>query len=150
MEDLKRYLAEHPFLSGMSPQHLELMVGCASNVKFEAGQYLDTAGELANHFYILRAGKVAIEMNHPAKGPITIQTVGEGDVVGWSFLFPPYAAHFDSRAVVLTRAIALDGACLRRKVEEDHELGYELYKRFAQIMEQRLENTRMQLLDLYK
>jgi CRP/FNR family transcriptional regulator, cyclic AMP receptor protein len=150
MEDLKRYLAEHPFLAGLSSPHLELLVGCASNVKFEAGDYLDTAGKMANHFHIIRSGKVAIEMNHPARGPITIQTVGEGDVVGWSFLFPPFTAHFDSRATVLTRAVALDGACLRRKVEEDHALGYELYKRFALIMEQRLENTRIQLLDLYK
>ncbi len=150
MEDLKRYLVEHPFLSGMSPKHIDLITGCASNVRFDAGQYLDRAGELANRFYIIRVGKVAIEMYHPAGGAITIQTVGEGDVVGWSFLFEPYIGHFDSRATELTRAIALDGVCLRKKVEEDHELGYELYKRFAQIMEQRLENTRLQLLDLYK
>ncbi|MFZ1682842.1 MAG: cyclic nucleotide-binding domain-containing protein [Candidatus Zixiibacteriota bacterium] len=150
MEDLRRYLSEHPFFSGMSQAHLDLMVGCASNVKFDAGQYIDRAGELANYFYIIRVGKVAVEMYHPAAGAITIQTVGEGDIVGWSFLFPPFIGHFDSIAVDLTRAIALDGACLRKKVEDDHELGYELYRRFAQIMEQRLENTRVQLLDLYK
>ncbi|MEW6051174.1 MAG: cyclic nucleotide-binding domain-containing protein [Candidatus Zixiibacteriota bacterium] len=150
METLEPYLAEHPFFRGMAKRHIELIVGCASNVRFDAGQYLDKEGEEANRFWIIRHGRIAIEIFNPTTGPITIQTVGEGDVAGWSWLFPPYVHHFDTRALELTRAIALDGKCLRTKCENDHELGYELFKRFAQIMEQRIEATRMQLLDLYK
>jgi hypothetical protein len=75
--------------------------------------------------------------------------LGEGEILGWSWLIPPYNWHFDARAVELTRAIALDGKCLRNKCEQDHDLGYELLKRFAHIMEQRLQATRLQLLDVY-
>ncbi|MBK7140781.1 MAG: cyclic nucleotide-binding domain-containing protein [bacterium] len=150
METLERYVAEHPFFSGMSEKHIQLIVGCASNIRYDAGQQIDRAGEDANHFFLVRSGRVAIEIVSPASGPITIATVGDGEVVGWSWLFPPYVHHFDSRAIDLTRAIALDGKCLRQKCENDHELGYELFKRFANIMEQRIENARMQLLDLYK
>lgn len=150
METLERYVAEHPFFAGMSEKHIQLIVGCASNVRYDAGQQIDRAGEAANHFFLVRQGRVAIEIVSPASGPITIATVGDGEVVGWSWLFTPYVHHFDSRAIDLTRAIALDGKCLREKCELDHELGYELYKRFAQIMEQRIENARLQLLDIYK
>jgi CRP/FNR family cyclic AMP-dependent transcriptional regulator len=150
METLEPYLAEHPFFQGMSPRHIQLIVGCASNAKFEAGQYIDREGEDANRFWIIRHGRVAIEVFSPTGGSICIQTVGAGDVAGWSWLCPPYIHHFDTRALELVRAISLDGKCLREKCEIVFELGYELFKRFAQIMEQRIEATRVQLLDLYK
>jgi CRP-like cAMP-binding protein len=92
---------------------------------------------------------VALEIVAPQRGPIIVETLGEGDILGWSWLIPPYNWHFDARAVELTRAIALDGKCLRTKCEADHDLGYELLKRFTNIMEQRLEATRLQLLDIY-
>jgi hypothetical protein len=80
---------------------------------------------------------------------MTIETIGEGEVLGWSWLFPPYRWQFDAQAVGLVRAIAFDGRCLRGKCEEDHDLGYWLMQRFAQVMSQRLQATRLQLLDLY-
>ncbi len=149
METLEPILAEHPFLQGLSPEHLHLIVGCASNVRFEAGQYLFHDGDQADKFYFIRQGKVAVEIHAAAKGAIVIQTLGEGEVLGWSWLVPPYEWHFDARAIQLTRAFALDGKCLRAKCEEDARLGYELMKRFTHIMEQRLEATRLQLLDIY-
>lgn len=149
METLETVLAEHPFLQGLSAEHLHLMVGCASNVRFEAGQYLFHEGDQANKFYFIRQGKVAVEIRAAAKGPIVIQTLNAGEVLGWSWLIPPYEWHFDARAVELTRAFALDGKCLRTKCEEDHHLGYELLKRFTDIIEQRLQATRLQLLDIY-
>ncbi|MBI3193500.1 MAG: cyclic nucleotide-binding domain-containing protein, partial [Ignavibacteriae bacterium] len=105
--------------------------------------------EEANWFYIIRQGKVAVEAYAAERGAVIIDTVEEGDVLGWSWLIPPYNWHFDARAVELTLAIALDGKCLRNKCEHDHNLGYELLKRFAHIIEQRLEATRIRLLDLY-
>ena len=146
---LEPILAEHLFFKDLHPRYLQLVVGCASNVRFEAGQFIFHEGDEANQFYLIRHGSVGIEVFVPERGPLMIQTLGEGDVLGWSWLFPPYRWVFDARAVSLTRAIALDGACLRKKCEEDHELGYELLKRFAQIIMERLQATRLQLLDVY-
>jgi CRP/FNR family cyclic AMP-dependent transcriptional regulator len=149
METLEPILAEHPFIKGLEPHHVQLIVGCASNMRFDAGQFMLREGEEANQFYIIRKGKVAIEVFSPEKGPIIIDTLGDGEVLGWSWLIPPYHWRFDARAVELTRAIALDGKCLRNKCEEDHDLAYELLKRFAHLMEERLEATRLQLMDIY-
>ena len=149
MQTLEPILAEHPFLKGLKQEHLELLVGCASNVRFDAGAFVFRQGQEANHFYILRDGKVAVELFAPQRGAIAIDTYGEGDVLGWSWLIPPYHWRFDARAIEPTRAIALDARCMRTKCENDHELGYELMKRFAKIIEQRLDATRWQLLDVY-
>ncbi|MCX7983979.1 MAG: cyclic nucleotide-binding domain-containing protein [Bacteroidetes bacterium] len=149
MEDLKRILVEHPFFKDLHQEYLELIVGCASNVRFDAGQKLFTEGTEANEFYLIRVGKVAIELKVPGQREIIIQTLQEGDIIGWSWLMPPYVWHFDARAVELTRAIALDGKCLRTKCELDKNLGYELLKRFSSVMVQQFEATRLQLLDVY-
>jgi CRP/FNR family cyclic AMP-dependent transcriptional regulator len=149
MESLKRILEEHPFLAGLEPRYIELLVGCASNVVFKADEFLFREGEEANKFYFIRQGKVVMETYFPSKGPIISRSRGEGEVLGWSWLVPPYRWHSDARAVELTRAIALDGKCLREKCEEDHDLGYEIMKRFTLIIVERLEATRLQLMDVY-
>ncbi len=149
METLKPILAEHPFLKDLSTEHLELVVGCAANVRFDAGRLLFREGEEANHFYIIRDGRVAVEIHGAHRGSIRVETIGAGEVLGWSWLIPPYHWHFDARAVESTRAIVLDAKCLRTKCEQDHNLGYELLKRFAHIIEQRLTAMRLQILDVY-
>jgi CRP/FNR family cyclic AMP-dependent transcriptional regulator len=149
LKDLDVVLADHPFFEGLSPEQLQFLAGCASNVRFEPGAFLYREGDEANNFFVLREGKVAIEAFSSKRGAITIQTLTDGDVLGWSWLFPPYYTHFGARAIELTRAISLDGKCLRKKCEEDHDLGYELMKRFSEVMIQRLQATRLQLLDLY-
>lgn len=148
-ESLAGILSGQPFLQGLQPHHVELIVGCASNVRFEPGQFVFRAGDEANHFYVVRSGCVSVESFAPQRGPLTIETVSDGDLLGWSWLIPPFQWHFDARALNLTRAIALDARCLRGKCDADPALGYELLKRFSQVMEQRLEATRLQLLDLY-
>jgi len=149
METLERILIEHPFFAGMKEEHMDLLVGCASNVRFDAGQFILREGQEANNFYLLRQGKVALDVYAPERGGITIQTLGAGDILGWSWLVPPYHWRFDARAVDLTRAIALDGKCLRQKCENDCCLGYELLKRFTQVMVEHLTATRLQLLNVY-
>ncbi len=149
MQTLEAILAVHPFFEGLEPKYLQFITGCASNVRFDAGAYIFREGEAASHFYIIRQGKVALETFAAQRGPITIETIEAGEVLGWSWLFPPYRWHFGARVVEPTRAIALDGVCLRTKGEADHDLGYELVKRVAQIMMQRLQATRLQLLDVY-
>ena len=149
IENLERILAAHPFFKGLEDHYLQLFVDCASNVRFDAGQVLFREGDEANQFYLIRHGKVAVEISTPERGPIVIQSLGEGDVLGWGWMIPPYRWRFDARAVDLTRAIALDGRCLRERSEEDHDLGFHLMKRAAHVMEERLQATRLQLLDVY-
>jgi CRP/FNR family cyclic AMP-dependent transcriptional regulator len=149
MQTLESILVEHPFFKGLQSQYLQLIAGCASNVRFNAGAYILREGEQASQFYLIRHGKVALEVLAAQRGPITIETIEAGEVLGWSWLFPPYRWHFSARVVEPVRAIALDGICLRTKGEEDHDLGYELMMRVAQIMMDRLQATRIQLLDVY-
>jgi CRP/FNR family transcriptional regulator, cyclic AMP receptor protein len=149
METLESIIAEHHFFAGLESYYTSLLTGCAANVRFAPGTYIFKEGEEANEFYLIRSGKVALEIFAPHRNPIVVETLAEGDILGWSWLLPPYLWKFHAHAVQDTRAIALDGKCLRTKCEENHDLGYEVLKRFAQIMEQRLEATRLQLLDVY-
>jgi CRP/FNR family transcriptional regulator, cyclic AMP receptor protein len=149
METLERIIAEHPFFSDLESYYTGLMVGCASNVRFKKGEYILREGDPANTFYLVREGKVAVEVLAPQRKPIIVATLGEGEILGWSWLLAPYHWKFHARAVDDMRAIALDGKCLRTKCEQNHDLGYEVLKRFTQIMERRLEATRLQLLDVY-
>jgi CRP-like cAMP-binding protein len=149
MGTIESILAEHPFLKGLTPPQIELIAGCASNVRFNKGDYIFREDEEADRFLLIRHGLVALDVFVPQRGPVTIDTIQEGEVLGWSWLFPPYRWHFDARAIQLTRAVAFDGKCLREKCEKDSRLGYELVMRFSQIIMQRLQSARLQLLDLY-
>jgi CRP/FNR family transcriptional regulator, cyclic AMP receptor protein len=149
MEDLRKILVEHPFFKGLNEEYLTLIVGCASNVRVDAGKMVSREGEEANQFFLIRSGRITLQLMTPNKGPVIIETLDKGDILGWSWLVPPYVWHFDAKAIEMTRMIALDGKCLRNKCENDHHLGYELLKRFGDIMQKRLESTRLQLLDLY-
>jgi len=149
MQTLEPILAEHPFFKGLQPEYLQIVTGCASNVRFDTGTYIFHEGDEASQFYLIREGRVALEIFAAQYGPITIETIEAGEVLGWSWIFPPYRWHFSGRVFEPTRAIALDGKCLRTKSEADHDLGYELMKRVAQIMMERLNATRIRLLDIY-
>ena len=149
MESLESILAESAFFKGMKKEHMQLLAGCASNVHFDAGEIILQEGKVANACYLIRHGRVALEVHAPKRGAITIQTLGEGEILGWSWLVRPYHWHFDARAVEPTRAIALDGECLRQKSETDCCLGYELTKRFMLITVERLEAARFQLVNIY-
>ena len=148
-QTLERFLIEHPLLRGCQPQYIQLLVECASNVRFNPGEMIFRQGEEADLFYLIRQGRVALEVPDSYGSPIIVQTLTSGDVLGWSWAIAPYRWHFDARAVELTRAIALDGKCLREKCEVDHDLGYEVMRRVTHVMEHRLQATRLQLLDVY-
>lgn len=145
---IRDLLDEHPFFAGLSSDYLDLIAGCGQNVAFPPAGLLFREGDAADQFYVLRAGRVALAVRAPGR-EIVVATVGPGDVLGWSWLFPPHRWRFDAHALEPVRAIALDGVCLRGKCDDDPRLGYELMRRFAQIMVDRLESTRMQLLDVY-
>ena len=149
MEGLERIIREHAFFAGLSEPFIALVCGCAKNVRFEAGQYLFHEGEAADTFYLVRHGRIALMISVPGKGHLTIQTLGEGEVAGVSWLVPPYRWTYDAKALELTRAVALDAKCLRQKCEEDHHLGYEMMKRLVPVLADRLHAARLQMIDIY-
>lgn len=149
MKTLEMLLAEHPLFSDLEPDMLAELAGCASNVHFDKGHVIFREGEEANRFYVIREGKVVIEVFHLERGSIPLQVLEAGQVLGWSWLVPPYKWRFDARAETEVRAFALDGACLRGKCAQHPRLGYELLKRFAMLMDRRLQATRRQLVETY-
>jgi CRP/FNR family transcriptional regulator, cyclic AMP receptor protein len=146
---LDELIADAPVFAGLEADDLTLIAGCAQNVGFDQDALLFREDEPANTFYVVRRGRVALELHTPERGGLVIETIEPGEVVGWSWLFEPYRWHFDARADTPVRAIAFDGACLRGKCEDDKELGYELMKRFGQVMIDRLQHARVRLLDVY-
>jgi CRP-like cAMP-binding protein len=149
VKQLDEVLGGIAFFEGMDPEALTVTAGCASNVGFAAGATIAREGEQADTFFVVRRGTVAIELFAPPRGKMTIETIGPGEVFGWSWLFPPHRWHFDARAVDDVRATAFDGACLRGKCEADPALGYALMTRFARVFSARLASTRLRLLDVY-
>jgi len=146
---LEPIIKAHPFFQDLAQPHLDIIVSCAKNVRFPKGATLFREGDHADQFFLLREGLVSLDVHDPGRVNISIQTIAAGDVLGWSWLFPPYRWHFSLHVLQSVRAIAFDGVCLRGKCEQDHDLGYELMKRVARIMMQRLQATRLQLLDVY-
>lgn len=149
MKSLGEILSEHLFFQDLPPDNVEFISGCGKNVVFRQGALIAEEGAAANEFYVIRSGTVSIETHVPQKGSTRLQTLKAGDILGWSWLFPPYRWTFDSRALDTVHAIALNGKCLREKCEKDTALGYRLMKKFSQIMTERLRATRLQLLDIY-
>ena len=146
---LDELMKEHHFFDGFDKKALELMAGCARNETFRAGEYIFKSSSDATHFYIIRHGNVSVELPVPGRGRITLQTVGEHETLGWSWLVPPYRWSADAKTISLVRAISLDAVCLRTKMEEDHELGYRIMQRFVPVLAERLHSATVQLLDLY-
>lgn len=149
MKTIAELVAAHPFAVGLSEEHLALIGGCARNVSLARGAMLCSEGASADTFFLLRRGHVAIEVHQAGHGSLVIETVGPASTVGWSWLVPPYRWTFDARALEPVGALAIDGACLRAKSLEDPVLGFALLSRVSQALLERLQATRVQLLDLY-
>jgi CRP/FNR family cyclic AMP-dependent transcriptional regulator len=142
-------LAAQPFLKGLSAAHLELLANESMLAEFKTDELIFKEGSSANRFYILLSGEVALESPCPKcddeRDPVLIETIGAGSVLGWSWLFPPYYSHFNARAVSQVKTIFFYATRLREQCESDHELGYELMKRAAEIFIERLQATRIKL-----
>lgn len=149
VEDLGGLLAQHPFFAGMSAGDIAIVAGCARNARFAAGEYLCREGTAAAEFFLVRSGTVSLEVHEPSRGILSLHSAGEGDVLGFSWLMPPHVWMFDARAVQPVRALVFDGECLRGKCDRDPRLGYDLMKRVARVMIERLRATRLQLLDVF-
>jgi CRP/FNR family transcriptional regulator, cyclic AMP receptor protein len=149
VQTIEELLVEAPAFEGMSEEHLALIAGCAQNRAFTDGEYLMREGDPADSFYVLRLGRVALEIFVPQRGAVTIETIDDGGLVGWSWLVPPFRTEMDARALGTVHTVAFDAACLRGKSDTDAVLGYELMRRFIPVIVERLQATRVRLLDVY-
>ena len=149
IEPMATRVALHPFLAGMNRAQLALLADCAMAVRFEPGQLIFREGELANRFYLIETGKVILEASGDTGERVIVDKAGAGDLLGWSWMFPPYIWHFTARAVERTEAIFFNSAILREYCERDHALGYELFKRMSAVMVKRLASAhgKMRALD---
>lgn len=149
MGTLETVIAGHAFLKGLDPRFLPLLVEGAALVRFPAGEKIAQEGEEAHRFYLLLSGKVALEALIPAQGQVGFQTLGAGEALGWSWLFPPFRWHFTARAIEDTEAVAWDTAQLRARSEANPQFGYELSRRMTSMLLDRLRATTTQLVDFY-
>ena len=141
-------MTEHPFLKGIKPEHLQALADCAMEVEFKPGEWIFREGDPANRFYLIERGLVNVESGIQNRDPLHLQTLGPGDVLGWSWLFPPYYWHFGARAASNVKAIFLYGTRLREWCEQDHDLGYELMNRTPEVVIKRLEAAQRYLVEL--
>lgn len=146
MNTIQESIRKYAFFDGMQPEHLAKLAEGAKEGQFKAGEVLFREGEPANQFYLIESGRILLEAHEPANGTTPVQTLAAGDVLGWSWLFPPFVWHFQARAVEPSKVIILNGAHLLVRAERDRDFGYELMKRVSQVVIRRLQSTRKQLL----
>ncbi len=149
VRSIAEYLGSHAFFAGLDDASIAELAGCALNQHVRAGEYLFREGDAAEHFYVIMHGQIALELFSPNAGALVLDTVGDGEVLDWPWLIPPYRWMFDARATQPTGVVRMDSACLRGKCEADPRLGYQLVQRVAQVMYDRLLAARIRLLDLY-
>lgn len=149
IHDMEQLIRAHPFSQGMSDEHIDMLKGCAKNVRFRPGTYLFKEGGDAETFFWVREGKVAMELHAPPRGTIQIDSRKAGEALGWSWLVAPYRWFCDARALEDVRALAFDGVCLRGKFDQDPLLAHEMYRRFVPMIHRSLQATQLQLLDVY-
>jgi CRP/FNR family transcriptional regulator, cyclic AMP receptor protein len=145
---IRDLLAEQPVLRGLEAGDLDLMAGCGRNDVIEPGGFLAREDEPADRFFVVRSGRVVLEIHAPT-GPLVIETLGTGDLVGWSWIFPPHRWVYDVEVLERAHVVVIDAVCLRDKCDADPAFGYRVMKRFAQVVAERLQATRLRLLDLY-
>ena len=149
MKEIKEILSDLSFFSDLPEEMLEFIAGCGQNMHFAPEEYLGRENESADYLFVIRKGNIAVQLTHPTKGAYTIRSLHDGEVAGFSWIIPPYRMQFDLKACEHTSVVALDGKCVRKKCTEDHHLGFLLMRSSALVMHKRLEDTRIQLMDLY-
>ncbi len=147
IQSLCATIAGQPFFQGLSPGHIQLLAASAMEKNFAAGQEIFEAGSPANRFYLILEGRVTLESEVTDQKLVPVQTLGPGDDLGWSWLFPPYYLHFSAHALTPVRTVFFYGTRLREQCEQDHELGYQLMKRIAEVTTQSLRATQQRLFE---
>lgn len=142
-------VAAHPFLAGMDRAQLDQLAAWGTRSLLHAGARVFSEGGRAERFWLIREGQVALDVHVPGRGDMLVETLGPGAVLGWSWLFPPYEWRFGATAVTQTLTVAFDAAAVRRACADDPKLASELYRRFIEVVTDRLQATRLRLIDLY-
>lgn len=150
LESLARSIGEHPFFAQLSPTEIDFLAGCTKNCRFEAGEYLFREGKPADHIYLLRSGEVDLESHAAGRGPIALERLHAGEALGISAVLSPHNWSIDARAVTSVLTFAVDGPCLRNKIEVDPSFGCAVLKRLLHDTHVRLDRARLHQLDIYK
>jgi CRP-like cAMP-binding protein len=148
IQSIRELLGAQPVLAELEQEDLDLMATCGHLAVVAADGSLAREGEAAEQFFVLRAGRVALEIAAPT-GPLIVETLEAGDLVGWSWIFPPHRWVYDVVVVEQARVVVIDAACLRAKCDSEPAFGYRVMQCFAAVVAQRLAATRLRLLDLY-
>jgi CRP/FNR family cyclic AMP-dependent transcriptional regulator len=141
-------LAVHPYLHGMSGDQLAVLAQAAREVKFPARHRLCEDGGHASRFWLIRSGGVALDVNVPGQGRTMIETIGIGELLGWSWLFPPFTWAFGAVTLGPVQAFEFDGRAVRAYCEADPALGYEITHRLVRVVANRLQATRIRLISV--
>ena len=142
-------ISAHPFFAALTDAQLAALSEDAITETFTAGQRLFDEGGIADMFWLIEHGSIALDMRVPGRGDQIVETLGPGTVLGWSWLHPPYRWHFGAVARLATTAIAFDAASVRRRCDADPAFGYAMLRAFTPVITERLQATRLRLLDLY-
>jgi len=142
-------LEGHPFLKGLGSVVLRELVAHAGRGSYAPGESIAREGDVAHAFFLIQEGKVGLEIASHDRPHLTILTLGPGDVFGWSWLVAPHRWRVDARALKFTRVLVLEGAELRRTLDRHPAEGYQFLLRFVPILAQRLDATRLQVLDVH-
>lgn len=148
-ETMATRVALHPFLAGLNRTQLVLLTDCAISIRFQPGDIVLCEGDRADRFFLIETGKAVLESGKNHREPVVVDTIGAGDLLGWSWMFPPYTWQFTARAIAPTRAICFAGSVLREYCERDHSLGYDLLKRMNAVMTRRMQNARRKMLGVH-
>lgn len=149
MDEGTTSLSYQSLFAGLAPEALNEIAGHTDNVCFEAGQQILAEGGSAATLYVLQRGKVVLSARSPGRGHLLVQTLGPGEVLGLSWLIPPYQWHFDAHAVDFVEALAVDAPSIRERMASDPAFGFEMLMRLVPVLVERLQQTRIRLLDLY-
>lgn len=144
---VREIILAHPFFKGINPCYVHLLTDCASFVRFGVREDIFREDQDADHFYLIDKGRVSLDTFVPRVGSTTIQTIGPGEALGWSWLYPPYRWQFNARVVDPVEAVAFGALSLREKTEENHDFGYDLAMRVGHVMLLRLQATRRRLVE---
>jgi len=142
-------LSAQPFFAALTDTQRATLAEDGITVTFTAGERLFDEGGVADMFWLIERGGIALDMRIPGRGDQIVETLGPGTVLGWSWLHPPYRWHFRAVARLATTAIAFDAASVRRRCDADPAFGYAMLRSFTPVITERLQATRIRLLDLY-
>lgn len=146
-KSIRQIIAGHPFFAGLSEQSLEFMAGCAEKRRVKEDEVLFRHGGKADRFYLVLDGRVTVEVAAIQGPSLDLRELGPGDILGWSWLIPPYKWHFQARAEEPAEVLEFDGAAILARCEDDPTFGYELFKRFSGLMSERLAAAREKMMN---